>query len=145
MGLISAQKAWAKLDPISIAGDVLADMDDFIEVLNRKQMADKGVRADGTAIEPEYTFNTKDAKSRKSGIASIIEHVTLFGDGPFHNSISSNIINDNVILDASDSKTNELISKYGEVLGLTDESINILRAAFWPKYIARIKKELKKN
>jgi len=142
MGLLSFSEKWLKLDFMEIAEQTLLEMDEFIEDLNRKQLSEKGVRADGTKITPEYTFNTKDNKSDKSGIAGIIDHVTIYNKGDVHASIIADIYQGSLIMDATDPKVPDLLDKYGEWLGLTKESIILLRNEFWPKYITKINKAL---
>lgn len=142
MTLRELHRKWDKINFNDLAIDVLLDLDVFIADLNRSQMAKKGVRGDGSVITPDYTFNTKNIKSTKSGISAITEHVTLFDTGDFHKSIIAGMFGNELVLDATDSKTSELIEKYGEVLGLTDESLNILIAKFAPIYMDRINKLL---
>lgn len=139
MGLLQLSERWSKIDFIDLAGDVLNDMSDYIAELNRNQMESKGIRADGTDIDPLYTELTDFIKTRKG---QRTDHVTLKDSGSFHNSISADIYGTELILDASDSKTSDLIDKYGEVLGLTDESIMLLRAKFMPLYIQAIQNKL---
>lgn len=143
MGLLELSDKWNKINFIDLAGDVLATMDKFIADLNRDQLIDKGIRPDGSDITPEYTSYTKFLKKTYgNGIGGITDHVTLFGEGNLHKSIFSSVIGDEVILDATDSKTSDLLGKYGDWLGLTDDSINKLRVEFYPKYIAAIEKAL---
>jgi hypothetical protein len=140
MGLLQLSENWAKIDFIDLAGEVLLDMSDFIAELNRNQMQKKGIRGDGTEITPLYTELTDFLKTRKG---QRTDHVTLKDTGSFHNSITADIYGNDLILDATDSKTSDLLDKYGdEVLGLTNESIKLLRAKFMPLYIQAIKNKL---
>lgn len=128
-----------RLDVVALAIDILEnDMAEFIANLNRKQMAEKGQRSDGSQLSPDYENITKDIKSRKSGTAGIYEHVTLFDTGDLHRSIFTSIIGDSLVMDSNDWKVSDLTDKYGEFLGLTDESQNELRAMFMPIFIKRL-------
>lgn len=142
MGLRELYSKWAKIDFLALAEKTLLEMDEYIAQLNRNQLSDKGVRADGTDITPEYTELTELLKRPKSGISGITSHVTLYDSGSFHKSIVADIYQGKLLLDATDSKTNELIDKYGEVLGLTKESIVLLQEKFRPIYVANIEKAL---
>ena len=139
MGLITLYEKWSKIDFLDLAGETLLEMDEFIADLNRKQMDEKGVRADGSKITPEYKEITKLIKDSKG---QTISHVTLHDTGDFHSSIFADIKSGSLIMDATDSKTSKLLEDYGEVLGLTEESITVLQNEFRPKYIANIEKAL---
>ena len=142
MGLLELSEKWLKLDFLDIAEQTLSGMEKFIADLNRTQLAE-GKRSDGSNIEPEYTpFTTFMKKNYGVGLGKETGHVTLFQTGDIHKSIFADIGSGKVTLDATDPKTNELLSKYGERRGLTDESIVLLRIEFWPKYIANIEKAL---
>jgi len=129
------------LDVIELAIEVFESLNEFIADLNREQMSVKGQRADGSLLEPEYSFLTEFLKKDKSGTSGITTHVTLFDTGELHKSIFANI-SDTIILDSNDSKVSELTDKYGEFLGLTPESIIKLREKFlpifWDKFYERI-------
>jgi hypothetical protein len=142
MGLLAFSEKWLKLDFMEIAEQTLLEMDDFIADLNRKQLAE-GKRSDGSDITPEYSGLTELLKRPKSGLSGVTSHVTLFDTGSFHKSIVADIYSGSLILDATDGKTSELMEKYNEkILGLTKESIIVLRNEFYPKYITKINKAL---
>lgn len=142
MGLISLYTKWANIDFLDIAADTLLSMDDYTSGLNRIQLS-KGLRDDGSALDPEYADSTKHIKSNKSGLAGVIEHVTLYDEGDFHKSIFSSIISNSLVMDSEDDKLGILIGKYGDMLGLTKDSISKLRAKFMPIYISNIIKKLR--
>lgn len=78
----------------------------------------EGARADGTVIEPEYTLFTKRVKSANG---QPTDRVTLFDTGSFYNNMFVRKDGDSLIFSSSDSKTEELVEKYGEaIFGLTD-------------------------
>lgn len=122
------------LDVEAVAIDILLDMSEFIADLNRAQLSEKGVNDEGVRLSPEYADITKDLKSRKTGIASIIEHVTLFDKGDLHESITADIYGQDLVLDATDWKLDDLESKYGNFLGLTNESIEKVKEEFQKRF-----------
>jgi len=139
MDLVKLHSNLKQLDVVDLAIEILDELEDFIADLNRSQMYDKGQRSDGSDISPDYTALTVELKERfGSGKGKRTDHVTLYDEGSFHKSIFSSVTIDKIVLDASDNKTDELLGKYGEVLGLTDESIEKLKAEFnkrfWPRF-----------
>jgi hypothetical protein len=142
MGLLQLSNKWAKIDFEDLAIKTLRQMDDFIADLNRKQLAEKGVNDDGEKLEPEYSPVTNMIKTRSGvGTGRITSHVTLFNKGNLHKSIFADIDNE-IILGSFDEKVGELSAKYGDFLGLTEESITILQKEFRPRYVANIIKAL---
>ena len=125
------------LDVVDLAVDIFESLDEFIADLNRSQLADKGIRPDGSNITPEYSTVTELLKRPKSGTAGITSHVTLYDSGSFHKSIVASIYPDEIVMDATDSKTNDLLDKYGEVLGLTEENKQKLKDKFLPIFEKR--------
>ena len=131
------------LDIWQIVTDIMEnDLDDFIADLNRKQMAEKGQRADGSKLTPDYANVTKSIKSDKSGIGGIYEHVTLFDTGELHKSIFTSVIGKSIIMDSEDWKVSDLTDKYGEFLGLTPESIDKLKEKFLPLFYDKLNAEI---
>ena len=131
------------LDIWQIVTDIMEkDLGVFISDLNRKQMADKGQRADGSKLTPDYTNVTKEIKSDKSGLSGVYEHVTLYDTGELHKSIFTSVIGDSLILDSEDWKVEDLTQKYGEFLGLTDESIDKLKVKFLPLFFNRLYEQI---
>ena len=131
------------IDLWGIATDIIEnDLGDFIADLNRAQMADKGQRSDGSLLKPDYTNVTKDIKSDKGGTSGIIEHVTLYDTGELHKSIFASMPQKSIILDSEDWKVDELTEKYGEFLGLTDESIMKLKEKFEPLFLDKVYEQI---
>ena len=99
---------------------------DFIIELNtKKQLYDKGVGSDGIRIG-SYSAKTKQIKDSKGQIS---DHVTLLDTGEFYKSFSVFLSGTDFIISANTIKdTDDLIYKYGaEILGLNEESLNLLR------------------
>jgi hypothetical protein len=97
----------------------------IIELNTRKQLYDKGIDSLGDNIG-SYSAKTKQIKQDKGQITS---HVTLFDTGEFYESFRIFFNGSDFIVSADTIKdTDDLIYKYGiEILGLTEESLSLLR------------------
>ena len=99
--------------------DVVEENKDSIELLNVFQLKD-GQDNEGLEINPPYTPFTKQIKQMKG---QPTDKVTLEDTGAFHASIKAKVSGKEITLDATDSKRNKLVKKYGkEIFGLDDES-----------------------
>lgn len=119
-----------------MAVDVLEPLKDYIEELNRDQLAE-GKRADGSNITPPYTNATVKRKRARGQQA---EHVTLRDKGDFYESIFTEVYTKAFVLDASDEKTQELRDKYGSILGLNQQSKEKLIQRIKPLFVAAVRK-----
>lgn len=92
--------------------------------LNRDtQLFERGIDAEGNLITPEYTPFTVSLKQFSGQVA---DHVTLRDTEAFHNSFLMDAASFPVEITASDPKTGELKSKYGDdIFGLTNESQSV--------------------
>lgn len=114
----------------------------FMADLNRSQLADKGVNDDGDKLEPEYTEVTNIIKTASgSGTGAITSHVTLFDTGELHKSIFATV-DEEISLSSHDSKVPELSAKYGEFLGLTEESLKKVQEKFNPVFIEKLNESI---
>lgn len=97
----------------------------IIELNTRKQLFDKGIDSLGDNIG-SYSAKTKQIKAAKG---QITDHVTLFDTGDFYESFRVFFNGSDFIISADTIKdTDDLIFKYGsEILGLTNESLSLLR------------------
>lgn len=88
--------------------------------LNKDQMNEQGVDSKGNRIEPDYAPSTVAVKTAEGQTFS---HVTLRDTGSFQRSMYLFIQGDSFDFDSSDSKTPDLVAKYGDnIFGLTSES-----------------------
>ena len=127
------------LDVVKLAIEIFEnDLAEFIADLNRKQMADKGQRSDGSKLTPDYSGFTELMKRPKSGTAGITSHVTLYDTGELHKSIFAQVVGNEIVLDSKDWKVFDLTDKYGDFLGLTPESITELQNKFMPIFIQKL-------
>lgn len=109
--------------------------------LNQGQMF-IGRRADGTEILPTYKDSTIEIKKSKG---QPYDRVTLKDTGAFWDSINVNVATDTFLIDASDSKTQGLVKKYGDkILGLSDasKSEEYIPLYFFPELKSRIEGKL---
>lgn len=96
----------------------------FVIDQNRKQLF-AGIDGKGNEIVPEYSDFTYDVKIK---VGQPTDRVTLKDTGAFYASIFIDYGTKYIYFDANDSKTNDLIDKYGgDILGLTESSIEILK------------------
>lgn len=99
----------------------------------QNQLFQKGISEDGTFL-PEYSPLTKKIKASKGAKYS---NMTLHDTGAFYNSIVYKIDGDDILVKADDE--HNLVGRYGDgILGLTDESKNVLK----PEILERLKKAI---
>lgn len=111
-----------------IIQDVLIGERDFIAELNRKQLWE-GKKADGTNM-PNYVPNSKAPNAPGK--------IVLFDTGFFHAGLESLIEEDQFEVVGTDSKTGFLTAKYGHILDLNENSLEILRREIKPKIEKRL-------
>lgn len=100
--------------------DLIKENEDFVVELNKSQLYNDGIRADGSQVEPRYSRLTITIKSRKGQPTN---RVTLKDEGDFYDSFYLEFGSNSFVINARDSKTPSLKEKYNEeILGLTDES-----------------------
>lgn len=115
------------------------EIDSYITELNLEQMY-RGIDSDGYPIEPEYKPYTINEKQRKG---QPIDRVTLYDTGSFYRGATNIYSGNGITLTSTDSKTNELISKYGdEIFGLTPNSLELVREVFFELILQKIKDKL---
>jgi len=105
--------------------DILEKEEKEMAEINREQL-DDGEYTTGNDITPAYTSLTVSIKKAKG---QRFDKVTLRDTGDFHNSISYDVVDNSVIISASDSKTAKLNRKYRrkkgrEIYGLQPERYN---------------------
>lgn len=98
--------------------EVIADNKELIEDKNAEQMF-RGELPDGSQITPPYKDITVAIKSLKG---QPTDRVTLKDSGDFYKGITLNLESDSFTLDNTDEKTEGLIVKYGDPLGLSEQS-----------------------
>lgn len=101
----------------------------IIELNTRKQLFEKGVDSTGRNLEDIggfYSFETVEIKREKG---QPTDRVTLNDTGDFYNSFRVFFNNSGFVITADTIKdTDNLIERWGaDILGLTDESLSLLR------------------
>lgn len=111
----------------------------FMETLNREQLF-KGKRSDDTDIEPDYTPLTIKIKKAKS---QPTDRVTLKNTGAFYSSIKAKVQADSVKINATDSKTIKLETKYKkEIIGITLSNRKLIASRLAPDMAKYIKEKI---
>ena len=91
------------------------------------QLGKEGILSTGASL-PDYKPFTIASKQGKSGFAGITAHMTLFGEGDFHEGFTLDAAKFPLIIFSTDSKAGDLETRYTEnVYGLTKESIKELK------------------
>ena len=112
------------------------DLIDLLIAFNQKQM-EAGLRPDGSPISPDYTAVTVEIKQSKG---QIYDRVTLHDKGDFYSSERAMITGDSIVLIDNDWKTEQLLSKYGEVLGVSEENLQSFISLIKPDFISFARK-----
>jgi len=113
---------------------------DLIVELNKSQIAD-GRKPDGTEISrtdtgAKYRPYTIEVKKTKSGLSGVYDHVTLYDTGAFYEGIAAKVGSTEIEVIGNDSKTEKLLSEWGNVFGLTDLNMVILIDAIFEHFIS---------
>lgn len=110
---------------------VVKDNDNIAIDLNTDaQLFEKGIDSNNDLLPGPYANRTIDDKRLKG---QRTDHITLRDTEDFHNSFFMNASSFPVIIDASDSKTSELKSEWGEgIFGLTTDSQSEFNAEILP-------------
>lgn len=117
-----------------IIRDVLIDEREFIAELNRKQLL-RGEKSDGTDM-PNYVANSIAPNAPGK--------IVLFDSGLFQAGLDALIEDKEFEVIGTDEKTGFLVKKYGHILDLNKESLDILRKRIAPKIEKKILELAKK-
>lgn len=99
----------------------------ILDLNTDEQLGKKGILSTG-ALLPDYKPFTIASKQGKSGFGGITGHMTLFGEGPFHEGFTLDAKKFPLIIFSSDSKAGDLEIRFTEnIYGLTKESIQELK------------------
>ena len=122
---------------------VVKDNDNVILDFNTdSQLGEKGIDSKGNVLPGPYAPFTIDSKRGLSGFGGVTDHITLYHTGDFHESFIVKASNFPIEIDATDSKTSELKSDWGEdIFGLTQES----QSEFNEQVLDDIQETLKKG
>lgn len=126
---------------IEFMQECLNDNNKFITDLNKKQL-EKGIKSDRSYMK-EYSYRT--IKQRQlEGNPVKGELIALYDTGNFWKGFWAIATDGKLELLSSDSKTNELISRYGEnIFGLTESNFEILGEKIMPQLKQKVINYLK--
>lgn len=118
-----------QLDIETIVEDVLTANENVMADLIAGQLA-QGLRSDGSEILPSYSELTIELKKKKSGLAGVTSHVTLFDTGAHYQGLYTTVKGDEIEYGSHDPKSAGLQEKYdrktgkatGSIYGLTEDS-----------------------
>lgn len=128
------------LDLHRIVKPLIGKNKDLMLDLNRDQMV-HGRRSDGSAIQPEYTYFTRLSKLRKGMNPDV---VTLYDTGGFYRKMFLDVGADEIEIDSTDPKSEDLKDKYGEhIFGLTPGSREQYIEDVFPEFKEQIEQSLK--
>jgi hypothetical protein len=87
--------------------------------LQKEQMF-AGINEEGFPIQPPYAARTVAIKKKKG---QPTDRVTLKDTGDFYSDMFLDVRDNDFVIDSADSKTDELLKKYGEeIFGLTEKN-----------------------
>lgn len=118
----------------AVTEDALVNNQSEISELNREQLRD-GVRATGTFL-PDYSPVSVKVYGKPPG------PIKLYETGDFYEGIVPKFSEMNFTLEGTDEKTDMLERRYGEVVGLTKESIGDLARVALPDIQNQIRRRL---
>lgn len=107
----------------SIIRQALEESESAVIELNiYSQLYDEGIRSDGKPVRPKYVKNTIKIKQK---LNQPTDRVTLRDTGNFHESFLIIFEDDSFYITSTDSKTQDLVKKYGKkIFGLTEENLS---------------------
>lgn len=112
----------------------------IISLNRREQLFKESKAADGKTLDVYSPFTEVETLLEHGSVTFNFEGLTrqktagspafLFEDGDFYDSFSVTVNNDNFVIDADTEKEDRDLLDFGEILGLTDESLQVLRGWF---------------
>jgi len=130
------------IDFNKILNESLKEIEDFIIELNKEQLYEKGqINVNEPQKREKYSAAYKRFKERKATFKKT-DFVTLRFDGDVYDSFKLIILEKEIIINATDLKWANWLEKnerFGNALGLTEESKTKLRSELLPVIIEKIK------
>ena len=127
------------LNAKAVIREILGKETAFIEAKQTEQLF-AGKTFEGLDIIPSYSGKTIKIKKAKGQVS---DRVTLKDTGKFHKATKADILADKVELGSTDSKTDQLVAKYGdEIFGLTEANIEALKERVTEPLISKFQKLL---
>jgi hypothetical protein len=133
------------IDVNKILDEALKEIEEFILDLNREQLYERGqIDVNNPGTREQYAESTKKQKVKRAQFKKT-EFVTLRWNGDFYDSYKLIIFEKEFIISATDLKWANYLEgnpRFGNALGLTEESKTKLRAEILPIIVKKIKDEL---
>lgn len=118
---------------------IISENKTIIEDKNAEQM-NRGEMPDGSEITPPYKAITVAIKKFKG---QPFDHVTLKDEGKYHKAIYVDTESDGFYMRNSDAKAEAIEMKYGDPLGLSDQSKQeLMEEVFKPHLLDKTRKYL---
>jgi len=125
-----------------ILDDSLREIEEFILELNKEQLYEKGqINVNEPQKREKYSAAYKRFKERKATFKKT-SFVTLRFDGAVYDSFKLIILDKEIIISATDLKWANWLEKnerFGNALGLTEESRKELKSALLPLILVKIR------
>ena len=138
-------KQLAAVDVMSVVDGVLKESSDEIIKLNQDQLYEQGViNVTNPAKREYYAESTKKQKRRKATFPKT-DFVTLRWDGSFYDNFKVIVLADHLEVHSLDQKWPNWLEpnkRFSNALGLTNDSIEILRDNLRDKFITAFRNEL---
>lgn len=133
------------IDINRILDDSIREIENFIIELNRVQLYEKGeIDVNNPGKREQYAESTKRLKQKKATFKKT-EFITLRWTGDFYETFKVIIFDKEFIISATDLKWANWLEpnpRFGDALGLTEESKDRLKEEILPVLIRRIKEQL---
>jgi hypothetical protein len=125
-----------QLDVNKLLNEILISLSEDIKKMNTlDQLFGKGIKTTGESLPPYTPFTVKKKKEKNQRY----DHMTLKDTGDFYAAWFVKAGRDSITLGSTDRKTLELMSRYSDVPGLTDENLDLLREKVKPLLIERLR------
>lgn len=138
-------KKLLSIDINQILDDSIREIEEFIINLNKEQLYEEGIiDVNNPGKREHYTASTIRTKQRHAAYKKT-EFVTLRWEGDFYETFKVIIFDKEFIISATDLKWANWLEpnpRFGNALGLTDESKKKLRAEILPVILRRIKEQI---
>lgn len=138
-------KKLQEIDINQILDDSIREIEDFIIELNQEQLYQKGqIDVNNPSRKEFYAESTKRQKQKRATYKKT-DFVTLRWKGDFYSEFKVIIFEKEFIIGSTDLKWANYLEpnqRFGNALGLTDESKVRLREEILPVIIRRIKEQL---
>ena len=93
---------------------------DVVKTMQTEEQMYQGINASGNAISPDYADSTINYKKRN---LQPYDRVTLKDSGDFYDSIEIEARTDNFVISTQITYSIYLVTKYAEILGITDTNL----------------------